>query len=784
MPRWHSGADEVLPSARVTSGPALPGFPAILLERARAHAADLVLLGVAVAHVTAAGLLSPDWLFAKYPRLAEALLRGALSPAEASDASPGYLVLSLLAGPTALRWLQALAGGATIVLVHRLGLRLAGRAAAWVAALSLAAAQPWLVYGAVLEPDLLIGVLATAAAAALVIGRPERRAGALAAGGALGLAAALRPTALLFAVLALAWLVRARWGARGWRAGLLHGLAFTAALASAALLPTGWLQLRAGQPWAATMSAGQVFHQGHRPEGTGLGPTFPVLLKMVELLDQGRPDRRPDRAHQLYRDLAEVASDGPLPAARAERYWVERTMAFARAEPGAFLRQLGRKLVFLVAAPGSDADVPDAAAPLAASRGASVPLDWLTLAGAAGLLLGLRRSGPTRLVVAWVLAGAATGAVFYVQTRYTLGILPAWCLLSGVAVAALVEARRQAGQLLSRAAVAALPALLLLPGFVRDERRLEERQRAVPARSAVDVLRRAGRWDQARALFLEEQAAFPDHVLPFSRRGYGLDSDEPELALRAAERARVAYGDSRPADAHLQAVLLAAAGRCDLAVPLAERAAEAGFRGAVADASLDPDLVIADCVLAGGRPVEALERVRRSLARWPGTLDGLARAVAAGTVHGAPELPRWEAALAALHDPASARYALARQRRRWGDAAGALADATWVVARFPQAAPYGEFERAQALLDLRRPQEALQAYARSLVVRVALHGTRRFDEPLRALVVERPNSLPVLQVALSHWSRRGVLGEVRALLAAHPELAGRSQGAGSGPAGD
>ncbi len=767
----------MLPSTRVTPGTTPPRFPRALLDRVRAHAADLALFGVALAHVTASLLLAPDGLFAKYPRLAEALASGRLTPAEASDASPGYLLLTLLTGPTALRWLQALAGGAAIVLVHRIGYRLAGRVAAWVAALCLAAAQPWMVHGAVLEPDLLIGTLLTGAVAALVLGRPERLTGALSAGGALGLAATLRPTALLFALLALAWLVQARWVAGGRKAGLRHGLAFTAALAAAALLPVGLLHLRAGQPWAATMSAGQVLHQGHRPEGTGHGPTFPVLLKMVELLDQEGPDRRPDRAHQLYRDLAEVAAGSPLPPTEAERYWVDRTLAFARTEPGAFARQLGRKLVFLVAAPGNDTDVPDAAAPLAASQGCSLPLGWLTLAGAAGLLLGLRRPGPSRLLVAWVLSGALTGLVFYVQARYSLAILPAWCLLAGSGVAALVEARGEVRRWLPLAIVVALPFLLLTPGFVRDERRLEARQRAVPSRSPVDALRRAGKWDEARALYRVEQAALPDQVLPFSRRGYGLDADEPALALQVAERARTSYGETGAVDAYLLAVLYAASGRCDLAVPLAERAAEAGFRTAVADASLDPDLLIADCLLASGQRGEALGRVRRSLERSPGTLDGLARAVAGGTDQRAPELPRWEAALEALHDPASARYALTRQRRRWGDPAGALVDATWLVARFPAAAPYGEFERAQALLDLGRTQEALQAYARSLVVRVALPGTRRFDQPVRALVAERPESLPVLQVALSHWSRRGVLGEVRALLARHPELAGGPQGA-------
>lgn len=732
------------------------------------------LLALAAAHAAASLALSPGGRFEKYPELAGALARGALAPDEAADASPAYLLLTLLLGPAPLRWLQALAGAAAVVLVHGVARRARGPAAGWVAAVALAAAQPWLVYGAVLEPDLLIGALGLAAVAALAAFDPARLAPALLAGAALGLATALRPTGALLTLLALAWLAsRARGAAAapGARPPRVHLAALLAASALAALLPAAALGLRTGQDPRATMSAGQVFHQGHRPEGSGLGATFPVLLKLVEAQQPEGPARRPDEAHALYRRLASAAAGEPLAAPAAERYWIGEALAFAREEPAAFLRQLGRKLVFLAAAPGLDADVPDAVEPLLASRPFTLPQGWLALGGLAGLLLGLGRRGPARLLALPLLAYAAAGTLFYVQGRYAVTVAPALCALAGVAAAALWEARREPRRLAARGALALVPLLLLAPGFVRSERRLLERQLLVPVASSAEPLRRAGRQDEAVARYVEEQAAFPDEVLPLSRHGYGLDADAPALALRAAERARQRFGDERPADAYLLAVLYAAGARCDLALPLADRAAAAGFHGAVGDAALDPDLLASDCLLATGRPGEALARIRASLDRWPGTLDGLARAVAAGAARGDPGLDRWEAELFLLHDPASARYALSRARRRWGDAARALDEAARLAALLPEAAPLAAHERALALLDLGRPREALAAEAPALAVRGYLAGTRRFDAPFRALVAERPESRTVALVALAYWSRRGDLDEVRALLARHPGLA-------------
>ena len=741
--------------------------------RARLRGGHLALVAVAIASSAASLARFPAWMFGKYPNLALQLSHGQLSPADVADASPGYLVAVLAVGPTFLRLAQAAAGCVAVVLVHSVVARASGRISAWAAALLLAASQPWMVYGAVLEPYFAVGVLGLAAVGALALGSREGVRAAAIAGAALGLSFSLRPTVAPFALAAGGWLLAERGGDGTGRprAARAHAAAYGLAFALAAASPLLALRAIAHQEWTATMSAGQVFHQGHRPEGPGMGATFPALLKMTELLEARRPGLHPDRAHGLYRTFGSAAAAAPLSPAQAERYWLTKGLSFARAEPWAFLRQLGRKLTFTIAPPAGDADVPEVFEAIRTGRAPALPLRVATLSGTAGLLLALRRRGVPRLLVLWVLSYELVYLTFYFQERYALAILPAWCALAGHGVGALRQAAREGWRrLLPVAAAAVVPLLALVAPFVRDEARLRERQLRSPLSSPAAAFRAQGRWEEALGSALDEQAALPDAVLPFSRHGYGSAVGDPGRWLLAAERGRAQFGASAPADAFLLAVQYASGGRCDLALPLADDAGRRGFRSAIADASLDPDLLAADCLRSLGRADEAYLRIRRSLERWPGTLDGLARMVAIGAARGDPERERWMAELSELHDPVTARYALARARRWWGDAAGALADADWIAARVPEARPLAEFERALALLDLGRTAEALQAYARSLSVPFYLFETSRFDEPVRALAAAYPDARAVNLLALSHWMRQGNREELRALLARHPEL--------------
>jgi tetratricopeptide (TPR) repeat protein len=167
---------------------------------------------------------------------------------------------------------------------------------------------------------------------------------------------------------------------------------------------------------------------------------------------------------------------------------------------------------------------------------------------------------------------------------------------------------------------------------------------------------------------------------------------------------------------------------------------------------MDPDLLASDCLLALGDKEEARARILRSLRRWPATRDGLARAVAAGLgeIH--------ERRLFALHDAASAHFALARARRAWGDPRGALRDAAALASLVPEAAPLAAFERGLCLLDLGQPDVAVEEYARSLAIGYFVYGSGRFDEPVMDLVLRFPKLEPARELVRRHAARQGRRG--------------------------
>jgi tetratricopeptide (TPR) repeat protein len=740
----------------------------VVVVRARQTNLAVGLALLCVAHVALALLFHSGWIFAKYPHLATLMKGGQLNAAQVSDASPAYLLLHLLASPWAVRLMQALLAGAALATIFVLVDRARGWLAAVIAVALLAFSHGWLVYGAVLEPDLALAALHVVAFAALALGSPDRLRAAALAGGSLGLACAFRPTAGVFGAAALVWLWLDRRRAAGARRPFAHAGVYALSLAGAALLPAIVLQEDLRTELAATMSGGQVFHLGHRPEDTGLRAHYPQLMKLVDAHLANRPGGSPpDQAHELYRRFAAAAEGKPLSAGEAEAYWLGRALAFAAEEPGAFARQLARKWVLTVVAPSPAADIAGVQQLAQETWTTGIPTRWIALLGLAGLILALAGGGRIeRLFALCVLSYQLIYVVFYYQTRYGVVLLPAWAALAGCAVAAVWRARRDARQLVVRLAVCAAPFLLLLPRFVRDESRLEARRLLVPVHSHVPELLAAGDIDRALDRWLDEQAAFPDYVWPWSPRGFGLDADAPARALEAAGRALARYGADRGPDRYLLATLFARAGRCELALPLAERAAEDGFHATVEDAdlALDPDLLAADCLLSLGRRDEAAAHVQRSLRVWPGTLAGLAHAVASGDASAARKLER-------LHDPASMHWALAQAFRLWGDPETALLHAQALATLLPDAAPLADLERAFCLLDLGRPAEALAAYSRSLAIGYYAHGSDRFDEPVRSLVAQKPADTAANLLALRHWARQGNAVEIEAVLKRHPELA-------------
>lgn len=734
----------------------------------RERAVDAGLLALLCAgHLALGALQLPSWIFPKYPDAAALLRSGALTPDAAGDYSPLYLLLNVALPPAPLRWAQSLVGCGGILAVYLLGRHLLGRLSGLFAAALFAAAAPVILYEATLEPDLLICTLHAGALSLLVGAVPDDTAQvgrrllrrAAGAGALVGLSAALRPAALPLLAGAGVWLVATAWPRAGRRSWLLGG-ALLACGAGAVLGPALAVRAAVGPELTATMSGGAVLQMGNRPEGTGIGAQPPFLLKMLER-QQGRY-----AAHELYRRFARAAKGDALSPAEAERYWVEKVLAFVRRHPVAYASLLARKLAFFTFGPDAHDLGEVRRAELELRRLPLLGFRELGLLGVAGLAVALwRRRGS--LLLTYLSCTALVALLFYVVTRFRLAALPAFCVLGGALGAALVEGfgRRRAwvpaggGLLLAGA-------LFLGASGVADLARLIARGAEASTRIlALEQSRARGELDAATEVFTAMQAAQPFTVLTQDLRGIAFESKS--LAEASARWSASHYDVAKGADAYLLAVLAARAGACDRAIAAARAVAAEGFRSAIYDRSLDGELLAAECLREKGDGAAAMVEITRSLARRPGTLDALAAAVALGEARSglaAPEqLSRWREELFDLHDPMSAHYALARARNGWGDGARALADADAVLTKLPDSA-LARYERARALLALGRGDEALSEYARALAT-FPRHAfpTRPFDALVQQKLGAPPWSPELVALAIEHEIRAGRIASARSV---------------------
>ncbi|MBI3180836.1 MAG: hypothetical protein HYZ28_01695 [Myxococcales bacterium] len=733
--------------------------------RRLATASGIALAALCGLHLWLGAALVPSIGFSKYPEAAALLLQGRLGSEAGGDYSPLYLLLNAALSPRAMRWLQALAGCGGLLAVHAFGARWFGRGAGLAGAAAFSLSGTALLYEAALEPDLLICALGAAALAALSrlhaaegeLTPKGRRVALLAAGLALGLMASLRPTGLLLGAAAAAWV---GWKLRG--AGARRALAGSGLLAAAVLLfgaaPPLWVRGLSAHP-AAMMSAGAVFQMGNRPEGTGLGAQPPYLLKQAERQLQRYA------AHELYRRFAEAAEGRALRPAEAEWYWARKALEFARRHPGAHARLLMRKAAFFLYGPEAHDIAELRRAESALGRLPLLRLDHLGLLALGGLALALIRRRPVGLPALFLLCALATGVAFYVVSRFRLAALPASCALAGWLVADLIVSLRQPARLL-RWAPAGLIAVLasFVPGAVGDAARFLARTSQTselmqPLRSSLAT----GDLAQAGSTFALAQAIQPFVVHTQNLRGIPFESEE--LAEQSAHLAAERWGADGDTDALLLAVLADRAGRCGEALETVRGLGGPAFRTAVFDLALDPALWAAECLLRRGDREGAMSEVLRSLEERPGTLQGLASAVAGSEATGRPA-EAWRGELFALHDALSARYALARARLQWGDAAGALADAEATLALSPELA-LAHYQRAVALVRLGRTAEGLEAYARALRGFPAFaFPTRPFDRAVRAELDAGAGDPLLLSLAIEHFIRAGRLEEAEALLPA------------------
>lgn len=241
------------------------------------------------------------------------------------------------------------------------------------------------------------------------------------------------------------------------RSGLAFLLGLTLALAPVALRNF----LVGGDPLPTTFQGGVNFYIGNNPEADG---TYRPIVpgKQVPALERREPVR-----------LAEQELGRTLTPAEASSFWLRRALAWAAAEPGAYLRLQLRKLRMF----WSWYEWPDAVdyywvqtlSPV--FRFPLLEFGGAALLAAVGLLLARRHLGPFAPALLFLLGWTVSTVLFFLFSRYRLPMVPALLILAAVPVAELSRAggRGRRACLLGASCLLAL----VLPRLAGHEPRLD-----------------------------------------------------------------------------------------------------------------------------------------------------------------------------------------------------------------------------------------------------------------------------------------------------------------------
>jgi len=247
---------------------------------------------------------------------------------------------------------------------------------------------------------------------------------ALGVGAAIGCLTLTRENAVVFAVAVLGWLL---WSRRDVMAGRLKLAGLVLAGLAIVLLPVAVRNLVvSGEFHLTTSQFGPNFYIGNHQDAPGT----------YQPLRFGGGDPKYER--QDATELAEEATGRTLTPAEVSRYWTGRTLDDIRAEPGAWLRLLGRKLMLVWNA----SEVADTEDQLSYA-------DWSFLLRMLGHIWHFGVLAPLALFGAWsawahrrrvallcLLLGGYTAALvaFAVMARYRYPLVPILILLAAVGV--------------------------------------------------------------------------------------------------------------------------------------------------------------------------------------------------------------------------------------------------------------------------------------------------------------------------------------------------------------
>jgi Flp pilus assembly protein TadD/4-amino-4-deoxy-L-arabinose transferase-like glycosyltransferase len=534
-----------------------------------------------------------------------------------------------------VRICQAIVGSVSCTLLGLSGWRFFSRPAGLAAGLMLALYAPAIFFDSLMQKSLLdvfFICLMLWFLSGLLDQHPKTHRPWFFLGLALGGLSLTRENALIFAVVILLWIV-----IRGRRFGTEHLLApgvFVLGLAIV-LVPVAMRnRIVGGEFHLTTAQFGPNFFIGNNPDANGA----------YNPLREGRGSAVYEREDATR--LAEYAAGRHLTPAEVSSYWTDRSLAFIRTQPAAWLKLLGTKFQLLWNA----TEMMD-------TESQQRYADWSTpvrLAGTFGhfgvlvplALFGIAVTWPQRSRL-WVLHGmiaayALSVLMFYVFARYRYPLVPFLVLFAAAGITAAVRFVRTTPVQLVAPIVAAVTVVailvnqpLLSAGLQRaitesnlgeslqadsryDEAIVHYRQAiafsprwAGPYNNIGTALRSQGKVDQAIVLFRQALALQPN----YPRAHYNL-----AVALLAAGKPNEAIGHIREA---LPSMMDSVDAHRDLGIAMAAEGF-AKFRDSVVRSALrrDPDSAIVhralgESLASQGALAEAMDHFRRALQLTP-----------------------------------------------------------------------------------------------------------------------------------------------------------------------
>lgn len=423
-----------------------------------------------------------------YDQMAQDIARGNLVRDEAFFMGPLYPYALALVYSTVgrdffwVRLLQATGGALTVVLVFLIGRRVFRPSVALLAAGLLALHGAMTFYESELMMEGLGALLNCAALLLLLRARGSSARTYAGAGALLGISALARASILVFAALALVWIVFVDGGRRRARNALAFGGALLAALSPAVVHNL----VVSGDFVPVTSNAGINFYIGNSRDANG---TF-VPIRGVDEIDDVTTSEYVERA----------TGHAPSPG-EVSQFWFDRAMEDVRKDPARSLRLMARKAALFF----NGYEVPQIESFDVHVR--ETPWlrvlfvrTWLVVAfGVLGMMLTLRWWRTGGLLHGYVLAYAASIGLFFVTGRYRSQVLPVLCVFAAYALLSLPSLARRPRSI--AAASIALVALFLVTNpsifrldenmvmfreYVHRGRRLSETRSYQPALHEID----------------------------------------------------------------------------------------------------------------------------------------------------------------------------------------------------------------------------------------------------------------------------------------------------------